>query len=332
MLKAVEYMLYVAFGLNMILNLFLLYIVKRFTSRTMKMFGDLIIQSIIIDIVASVLLTMVQLTVESKDGIVFFGSQNPWLPLPGKWQCSPVSIFAVAFNVSFTSVPLQAMYRYVIIVRKHKVPSWCPLLVYAAVALFIAGTTFSLPFLADTNSHQLQKLQSMEFWRGENTQVLCAVNIFSWPVILYLMGLTTLETSGILALLWFTNRLNATLNNVQMHFSPKTKQVHKEMTRKLYAQAAIPSITIVILVFICAGLFLMPNYYGGLFVLLILPLPWIVVINPLVTFCCIKQYRSVAIAILQGRCAEIKSNMSISPQKVTTVMGSRSFASATVTK
>uniref|UniRef100_A0A7E4V9E0 G_PROTEIN_RECEP_F1_2 domain-containing protein n=1 Tax=Panagrellus redivivus TaxID=6233 RepID=A0A7E4V9E0_PANRE len=285
--------------------------------------------------VASGVMTLAQLTVEAKDGIVFLGSGNPCFPLQGQWRCSPVMIFGIVNNVGFWSVPIQAMFRYIIIVKKRQISPWFPLIVYATVGLFISSVTFPAAFLATTNSPTLPKLQSMEFWKTEDIHELCTIDILSWPVFTYLAGMVILEGTGIVLLLWFTNRLNKTLYNAQMHFSSKTKQAHKEMTRKLYAQAAIPSVMSVFLVAICACLFFMPNYYGGLFVLLLLPYPWIVVLNPLVTLCCIKQYRSVAIATLQGRCMEIKSNMSINPDSkaITTVMNSRrSVVSATFTK
>uniref|UniRef100_A0A7E4ZYT2 G_PROTEIN_RECEP_F1_2 domain-containing protein n=1 Tax=Panagrellus redivivus TaxID=6233 RepID=A0A7E4ZYT2_PANRE len=300
----------------------------------MKLFGNLVIQSIIIDMVSSILMTVVQLTVESKDGVVFHGSGDPWLPLPGQWRCSPVMIFAIANNVGFWSVPIQAMYRYVIIVRKRQISPWFSLIIYTSVLLFISSITFPGAFLSETNSNKLQKLQTMKFWHGEDTNTLCAIDVLTWPDLLYFIGMWLLESSGILSLLWLTNRLNKTLYNSQMHFTAKTKRVHKEVTRKLYAQAAIPTTVIVIFVVIAACMFWMPSYYGGLFVLLLMPLPWIVVVNPLVTLYCIKRYRKAAVAILKGRGFEFKGNMSASPTNkgIAVVMGSRSGVSGVVTR
>uniref|UniRef100_A0A7E4VGN1 ABC transmembrane type-1 domain-containing protein n=1 Tax=Panagrellus redivivus TaxID=6233 RepID=A0A7E4VGN1_PANRE len=111
--------------------------------------------------------------------------------------------------------------------------------------------------------------------------------------------------------------------------------MHKEMTHKLYAQAAVPMFMAALFGVVCVCLFLLPVYYGGLFVALLLPNPWIVVINPLMTLFCIKQYRDVAKAILQGRIAEIRSNMSINRDSkgIAIVMSNnRSVNSTTFTK
>uniref|UniRef100_A0A7E4VJJ1 Serpentine receptor class gamma n=1 Tax=Panagrellus redivivus TaxID=6233 RepID=A0A7E4VJJ1_PANRE len=81
----------------------------------MKVFANLIIQATIVDMVSSVVMFFMQLIVEAKDGIVFTGSGNPWLPLSGQWRCMPVMIFPVTNNMSFWSVPIQALYRYLVI-------------------------------------------------------------------------------------------------------------------------------------------------------------------------------------------------------------------------
>uniref|UniRef100_A0A7E4VH67 G_PROTEIN_RECEP_F1_2 domain-containing protein n=1 Tax=Panagrellus redivivus TaxID=6233 RepID=A0A7E4VH67_PANRE len=334
MIKVVEYTVYVAFVISVVLNLFLLYIVKHYTARTMKVFANLIIQATVVDLVTSIVIMFMQLTVEAKAGIVFTGSGNPWLPLPGQWRCSPIMIFAVFMNMSFWSIPIQALYRYLVIVRKHKVSLWFPALLYAFVGVFIAAITFPTAFLSETNSPQLQGIRSMKFWRTEDTHALCTISILTWPVLLYLGGMSVLCDVGLFTLFWCNKQLYRTFNNSQMHFSAKTKQMHREMTHKLYAQAAVPMFMAVVFLVACTCLFLTPDYYGGFFVALLLPDHWIVVINPLVTLCCIKQYRSVAKAILQGRISEIKSNMSINRDSkgIAIVMSNNRSINSTITK
>uniref|UniRef100_A0A7E4WCY0 G_PROTEIN_RECEP_F1_2 domain-containing protein n=1 Tax=Panagrellus redivivus TaxID=6233 RepID=A0A7E4WCY0_PANRE len=285
----------------------------------MKPFSNLIIQTIVVDMTASVFMTLFQLVSEVNDGIVFHGSGNPWLPWPGQWRCSPITVFAIVNNVSFWSVPIQAMYRYIVIVRKRQISQWFPLIIFLTVALFISGVTFPAAFLANTSSTSLDRLQLMGFWKGEDTGVLCTLDVLSWPVFTYLLGELILGNIGISSLMWFTKRLNHTLYSDQMHFSSKTKQAHKEISRKLYIQAAIPSVMNVFLVGICVCVFFVPDYYGGLLVALLLPYPWIVVINPIVTLCCIKQYRNVVVGVFKGRGMHTKSNLSHShPSKAVT--------------
>uniref|UniRef100_A0A7E4VAM6 G_PROTEIN_RECEP_F1_2 domain-containing protein n=1 Tax=Panagrellus redivivus TaxID=6233 RepID=A0A7E4VAM6_PANRE len=130
--------------------------------------------------VASGVMTLAQLTVEAKDGIVFLGSGNPCFPLQGQWRCSPVMIFGIVNNVGFWSVPIQAMFRYIIIVKKRQISPWFPLIVYATVGLFISSVTFPAAFLATTNSPTLPKLQSMEFWKTEDIHELCTIDIVAF--------------------------------------------------------------------------------------------------------------------------------------------------------
>uniref|UniRef100_A0A7E4WDR1 G_PROTEIN_RECEP_F1_2 domain-containing protein n=1 Tax=Panagrellus redivivus TaxID=6233 RepID=A0A7E4WDR1_PANRE len=288
----------------------------------MKVFGNVIIQTVFIDMAASAFMTLFQLTEEVNNGIIFLGSGNSWLPLSGQWRCLPVMVFGVVNNVSFWSVPIQAIYRYIIIVRKKQISQWYPLIIFLTVGLFISAVTFPAVLVATVDSPSLEKLQSMGFWKGENTRVLCSLDVVSWPVFVYLTGMLILGNIGITMLLWFNKQLNKTLNCPQMHFSPKTQQAHKEISRMLYIQAVIPSVMNVFLVAIGVSVFFIPEYYGGLMVALLLPYPWIIVINPLVTLCCIKQYRNVFIRIFKWRRITIKIHVSVSrgSKHVTTAM------------
>uniref|UniRef100_A0A7E4VHH6 G_PROTEIN_RECEP_F1_2 domain-containing protein n=1 Tax=Panagrellus redivivus TaxID=6233 RepID=A0A7E4VHH6_PANRE len=279
----------------------------------MKVFNNLIIQTIVVDMLSSLAMTTVQLTVESRSGVIFHGSGNPWLTLSGLWRCSPITIVSIANNVTFWSVPIQAFYRYIVIVRKLKVPPWCPVVVYGTVGLFIAIVTSPAAFMSEIDSPLLSKMQEMGLWRGTDTHALCVIDIVTWPVFVYLFVLMGLQQTAVSILMWCNKQLNKTLDDSSMHFSAKTKEIHKEMTQKLYAQTAVPMGTGMLLVAICVCLFIMPSYSGGIFEALVLPYAFTVVVNPLVTLFCIKQYRNVAILILRGRKSKIEEQISVFP-------------------
>uniref|UniRef100_A0A7E4VYZ8 Innexin n=1 Tax=Panagrellus redivivus TaxID=6233 RepID=A0A7E4VYZ8_PANRE len=93
----------------------------------MQKFGAIVTQTIVVDMICSVFTTIGQLRPESHDGILYAGTGNRWLELPGQWRCLVPLYYGGINNVNFWSVPIQAVYR------KKNVPFWYPSAIYSSV-------------------------------------------------------------------------------------------------------------------------------------------------------------------------------------------------------
>uniref|UniRef100_A0A7E4VHK7 G_PROTEIN_RECEP_F1_2 domain-containing protein n=1 Tax=Panagrellus redivivus TaxID=6233 RepID=A0A7E4VHK7_PANRE len=143
----------------------------------MQIFGDIIVQTIVVDMVSSFVMTVSQLEIEARNNDLFHGTGNSWLNVSGQMSCIWAVVFAGVTNVNFWSVPIQALYRYILIVRRKRIRFWYAASVYAIVSIM---TLFcGLPTLFITtpiyNTPDSQKLQTMAFWQTYDVQKFCII-------------------------------------------------------------------------------------------------------------------------------------------------------------
>uniref|UniRef100_A0A7E4UT73 G_PROTEIN_RECEP_F1_2 domain-containing protein n=1 Tax=Panagrellus redivivus TaxID=6233 RepID=A0A7E4UT73_PANRE len=196
-----------------------------------------------------------------------------WLNLEGFFQCSYLLISAGICNVSFWSLPIQAIYRYISVARNCNVPSYFPTLLYMAITTL--ALTTGLPYylyLTPIKGTFLQTtLDKMPFWANQDTNKFCAIKIMTVGPLLFCSYLATSQTFGFFLMIWSTLKLNKALQNAHVHLSSKTMAVHAQMTKKMLAQATLPGFIAVLLSTIIIVAIFNPVYDGGLYLLLFVP-------------------------------------------------------------
>uniref|UniRef100_A0A7E4V6V1 Glycosyltransferase family 92 protein n=1 Tax=Panagrellus redivivus TaxID=6233 RepID=A0A7E4V6V1_PANRE len=78
-------------------------------------FASVIIQTVIVDMVTSVVVTFSQLRLEAVNGDIF---EAPGSSLNNHVFCLHSMLYGGITNINFWSIPIQAIYRYIVIVNK----------------------------------------------------------------------------------------------------------------------------------------------------------------------------------------------------------------------
>uniref|UniRef100_A0A7E4VZB6 G-protein coupled receptors family 1 profile domain-containing protein n=1 Tax=Panagrellus redivivus TaxID=6233 RepID=A0A7E4VZB6_PANRE len=294
----------------------------------MRLFCTILIQTCIIDILNAILTTTMNLQFDVTDGYIFMTTGNDWLNLPQPWQCSYLVLAAVVCNVSFWSLPIQAIYRYLTVVRDVKVKVYFPMLLYLTTFVFAmaAGARYYLDFEPIKGTFMQPLINKMPFWVNHDTNKFCAAKLLAFGPLFFCGYLVVSQLFGFVVMVWTTVRFHKTLNSTSNH--AKSLKMHNQITRQLYAQTVFPGLIAVLLFGMFAVAFTTSNYSGGLFMYLVLPYPWVNVINPLLTLFCIHQYRRVVTSMFCRRSIQVSNIASTSSltkskqyqqQKVTTV-------------
>uniref|UniRef100_A0A7E4VQA6 G_PROTEIN_RECEP_F1_2 domain-containing protein n=1 Tax=Panagrellus redivivus TaxID=6233 RepID=A0A7E4VQA6_PANRE len=230
-----EAMYYVAFVCSMCLNSLLLYLVWNHTEKTMRAFANIIIQTVIVDMITSGVVTFSQIRIESANGDIF---EAPGSSLNKYVYCAHSMIFGGITNINFWSIPIQAIYRYIIIVKKKKVTFWYPTMMFAIVTLdsIVCGMplTISTRFIGGTPEEA--KVKNLPFWKDRDTSNFCLFVARTWQNLLFMINMVGQQLIAFVVLIWLTSRLNKVIRDSKAHLSERTLAMHSQMTKKLYTQ------------------------------------------------------------------------------------------------
>uniref|UniRef100_A0A7E4V7V0 Serpentine receptor class gamma n=1 Tax=Panagrellus redivivus TaxID=6233 RepID=A0A7E4V7V0_PANRE len=147
----------------------------------MRLFCTILIQTSAIDLLNAVLTTAMNMHFDVTNGYIFMSTGNDWLNLPQPFQCSYLVFSAVVCNVSFWSLPIQAIYRYLTVVKDVKVKVYFPMLLYLTtfVVAMAAGARYYLDFEPIKGTFMKSMIEKMPFWINRNTNKFCAAKLVS---------------------------------------------------------------------------------------------------------------------------------------------------------
>uniref|UniRef100_A0A7E4VP66 G_PROTEIN_RECEP_F1_2 domain-containing protein n=1 Tax=Panagrellus redivivus TaxID=6233 RepID=A0A7E4VP66_PANRE len=329
LLDLYEGMYYVAFFTSMSLNSLLLYLVRNYTDKTMGEFASVIMQTVIVDMITSAVVTFSQLHIEAANGDIF---EAPGCSLNNYVFCMHSMIFGGITNINFWSIPIQAIYRYIVIVKKKQIPFWYATVLYSIITIdsIVCGMPLSLRTRFISGTPEEAKVSSLPFWKERDTSRFCLFVARDWATLLFMINMVGQQLVAFGLLIWLTSKLNQSIRAAKSHLSEKTLSVHAQMTKKLYAQACLPGFISILVTIICGLTFVLPSYNGGFFLILFAPYPWIGVANPLLTILCIQHYRKAVInMIFRGRHGNVRSfeTSSSLPGMITNTNTAKSTAS-----
>uniref|UniRef100_A0A7E4VRL4 G-protein coupled receptors family 1 profile domain-containing protein n=1 Tax=Panagrellus redivivus TaxID=6233 RepID=A0A7E4VRL4_PANRE len=163
---------------------------------------------------------------------------------------------------------------------------------FACVA--VLATMHVLPY-DDINlmPDALEIITTMAYWQEHRVELstFCAARLLNLYIVFSIIGMLLIINSCGILLMYFNNRVNSYLKNSQVHMISKTIQAQQQISRQLMFQFCLPGIVGTVSIVCATCLILLPEYSGGIVMLLFVPFHWIPVLNPLITILCINDYR-----------------------------------------
>uniref|UniRef100_A0A7E4WD90 7TM GPCR serpentine receptor class x (Srx) domain-containing protein n=1 Tax=Panagrellus redivivus TaxID=6233 RepID=A0A7E4WD90_PANRE len=227
-----------------------------------------------------------------------------------KWSI-PVLTFCV---LSQFSNPIQGLYRYfhfrlhITLKPLHIFGIYCACCA-CVTAVGILHVLSYEPF--NDVPKAIEIITEMPYWREHSDKLsgFYVGSLLSVYMIFSVIALLILINIGAGCLLFFNHQVNSYLKTLKVHMASKTIQLQKQISRQLMLQFCLPGMIGGIGIVSASCLMFLPEYSGGVVMLMFCPFQWVPVLNPIITIMCIADYRRQLLRLLKGKNTTVGSTI-----------------------
>ncbi|KAE9549492.1 hypothetical protein FO519_007303 [Halicephalobus sp. NKZ332] len=314
---------YIGSALCVPISLLLLYLIYFKTTKSLRPLSLVLLQTSVVDLLASLIFTFSELQLEVSEGFMFSRSPSPWNIGSNPPQCFHPALYGLTYQTALASMPIQCIYRYFLIFKKHPPPVLTPVIIYVLNFLFIlpsAVYNFAQYFPASQVPGALEAFDQLDSWKNVSNagKTFCAMKALHPADVIYVCCLVVASNVCFFVIIFTSIKIHKSLTQASVHFSKRTVELQGQLGRRLIAQSIIPAFCAVNIIIISVVSFGLTSYDGGIFLLIFIPYPYFCIVNPFSTILCIKPYRKAVVGLLRrGNISSSGSSVEASthPQK-----------------
>ncbi|KAF7639077.1 hypothetical protein Mgra_00001603 [Meloidogyne graminicola] len=287
-------------GIGLFSNFLLIYFILRYTMKEMKIYNRILLQTCIVDIIAIFVYI-------SDRGVGTVWEYGPTHYLSNPWQCICFMIFGFICRFTTMNVCSQFVFRYLSVVRNIKI-KWKMYGLILFLFIFPIALLFILSFIAFHPTEENEYLT--------NYEIINILEIDNKTIKDYVVGMRANTSSNLSGFILIYALIFTILSyiiiilcgiSIQLYVRKNYKgpnletmrQVNRQMTIVLSAQALLPLLTFIPQLYLNFTLFF--NFPVNTKLIMILGTPiteLIAILNPLVTLLSVKNYRQLLIKYL----------------------------------
>jgi len=305
------------FGLNFIL----LYLIIYKTSIRLRDYRPILLQNCLIDVFFATVNTLTKTLIDQKNGNFYMFMIGPLDSVPIPYNNLPICLWVFSLFYCLTGIPVQFVYRYILIVKGTKVTfiHYCLLLASALVGALIYASWTVYTFWHDETRWQKAKiLLEADSNYNDSIPKFVVASIDEWPLRI-LFFYAYFLVSVVYGIVIFCNmKVWSHLKTMESQMTVQVRDAHRQITTTLIFQAIIPCVVSLIPVITAVTMAVIHANVPTLGFILAMLYTIIPVANPLLTLIVVRNYRRNVLLMVGKLCG--KWNMQVGPMTTTTML------------
>ncbi|CAD5218967.1 unnamed protein product [Bursaphelenchus okinawaensis] len=225
--------------------LFLLTVTEK--NSSLKSYRNLLLLNILTESLFTLFIALSQVTLQFLDGAFIAISNGPFKHLPYEYHCYIVSLYILGIGMSFITLPIDFIYRYLIVCRRTQVKLKY-LIIFTVLAYAWAlwdSYWITISFLTTPDVKETYgSLLSQDMWFEDGKQVtFLAASFDTLSVKIFVLSAALIIFIVYLSVFIIGRHVFKELSSKRHTMSKKTMEMQRGMNRMLIAQAIIPIFT-----------------------------------------------------------------------------------------
>ncbi|KAE9554282.1 hypothetical protein FO519_002516 [Halicephalobus sp. NKZ332] len=312
--KLVEYFDNVVSVVGFCLNLTLLYLIIYKTSFRLRDYRPILLQNCLIDIFFNIINTMTKTQVDQKNGNFYMYMIGPLENITAPYNNLLICLWVFSLFYCLTGVPVQFVYRYILIVRASKVTfvHYFSLLISALLAALIYALWTVYTFLHNEPRWKKASVLLQEDPNySEGLPNFVVASIDEWPLRILFIYAYFLVCVVYIITIFSSTKVWRHLKSMENQMTVQVQDAHRQITVTLFFQAIIPCVVSLIPIITAVTMAFIHGNVPGLGLILALLYTAIPIVNPLLTLIVVRNYRRNAIYMIEKICG--KRNTRVEP-------------------
>ncbi|KAI6190574.1 hypothetical protein M3Y97_00133300 [Aphelenchoides bicaudatus] len=300
-------------------NFLLIYLAIYKTGKHMQKYSLVLIQNCLVDIVFNMLNMIFVPVVEMKDGNLFYMLGGPLEHLEKPYTCLFWMLFLEGLLICIINVPLQFVYRYLMVVKNIQLSVWKYLGLFF-VGFIIVTVHCTLGFFVfyptdqviETHKHYLTEdpiwmVDTPDFIVGDKHDIISLLHFLNCMLII---------NTSYAIVFWCSYKIWHALKLFQSNISRKKRDTQNQLTKILFIQAFMPFVILSAPVCVVIVTSIIGKSVPALGISLALTVSWMPIVNAVSAILIVPSYRQWLISF--GRTKTMPENTTQQPQSMIT--------------